>query len=338
MIFNKTSCRTFLASVRKIFKETNGQALIVAALALPVIGGAAALAVDVGHAYVAKTSIQTAVDAGARAGAAILADGGSQADATTAATTFANANLDTAVYLANAVPAVSFPTSTSISVSVEHDVSFYFAPLVGIDSTSVSASATATLASVSGVGANSLVPLAIYCNNDTGCAGVLSVGQNYSLQRYCGNFFKDGATGSSCGNTISDGEVFLVGITFDNNNSNAAFRSAVEDGYSDSVSLGQEARALPGNRNGWRSGMTNRLSDGRNEAYVPIISGLDPTTGTYNIQIADFVKVDISSFVEDGSTDTTTLQITQGAVSTTDFADSGEGLDINSVVGVRLSN
>ncbi|MBT4095764.1 MAG: hypothetical protein HOE85_17515, partial [Nitrospinaceae bacterium] len=78
-----------MASVRKIFKETNGQALIVAALALPVIGGAAALAVDVGHAYVAKTSIQTAVDAGARAGAAILADGGSQADATTAATTFA---------------------------------------------------------------------------------------------------------------------------------------------------------------------------------------------------------------------------------------------------------
>ncbi len=338
MSYKKSSCRKFWASIREILKGTNGQVLAIAALALPVIIGGAALAVDVGHGYVAKTSIQTAVDAGARAGAAILANGGSQADASTAATTFANANLDRVSYLAKAVPTVTFPTSTSISVSVQHDVSLYFAPVVGINSTSVSASATASLAGVASVGANTMAPLAIYCNNTAGCSGVLSVGQNYSLQRYCGNYFQDGASGSSCGNTISAGEVFLVGITFDNNNSNAQFRSAVEDGYSDTVSLAQSARALPGNRNGWRSGMTNRLAAGNNEMYLPVIAGLSPTSGSYNIQVVDFVKVNISSFAATGSTDTTTLQITQGAVSTTDFADSGEGLDINSVVGVRLSD
>ena len=47
--------------------------------------------------------------------------------------------------------------------------------------------------------------------------------------------------------------------------------------------------------------------------------------------------MNISSFAIDGNTDTTTFQIIRGAVSTTDFADDSEGLGIESVVGVRLS-
>ncbi len=84
--------------------------------------------------------------------------------------------------------------------------------------------------------------------------------------------------------------------------------------------------------------MTDRLSAGNNETIIPIIIKLEPVSGTYNIQIADFVKVDISGFAISGSTDTTTLQIIRGAVSTTDFADSSERLGIESLVGVRLSN
>ena len=102
--------------------------------------------------------------------------------------------------------------------------------------------------------------------------------------------------------------------------------------------LGQTARALPGNRNGWRSGMTDRLADGRNEVFIPIIAKLEPVTQTNNIQIVDFVKVSISSFAISGNTDTTTLQIIRGAGSTTEFSDSSQGLGINSVVDVRLSN
>ncbi len=317
---------------------TRGQAIVIAAIALPALAGSAALAVDVGHMYVAKSAIQNAVDAGSRAGAAILAAGGSQADASAEATSFASQNLTGITYLSSATPVITFPTATSVNVAIDHSLSLYFAPVIGINSTSIEAGATASIASVSAVGANELVPLAIYCNNEGGCSGVLSVGQNYALRRYCGNFFADGADGNSCGSTIEDGEVFLVGITFDNSNSNNAFRTAVREGYSDGVELGQEARALPGNRNGWRSGMTDRLTAGNNETIIPIITRLEPVSNDYNIQIADFVKVDISSFVEDGSTDTTTLQIIRGAVSTTDFADSDQGLGIESVVGVRLSN
>jgi hypothetical protein len=162
------------------------------------------------------------------------------------------------------------------------------------------------------------------------------VEQKLSLRRYCGNFFKDSAAGNGCGNAIADGENFLVGITFDNSNSNNQFRTDVRDGYSGTVTLGQSARALPGNRNGWRNGMTDRLADGRGEVVIPIIEKLEPVSGTFKIQIVDFVKVDISSFGISGNTDTTTLQIIRGAVSATDFADSDQGLGINSVVGVRL--
>lgn len=344
MNYKKASSWIFWASVRNILRGTKGQALAIAALALPVIAGGAALAVDVGHAYVAKTAIQTAVDAGARAGAAILADGGSEADATTAATTYANANLDAVSYLANATPTVTFPSSTSISVSVEHDVPFYFAPVVGVDSTSVSASATASLFSVSAVGANSLIPLAIYCNTPTGCAGVLSVGQTYALRRYCGDFFVDGPNENSCGADIADGEVFLIAITYDAYT--GRLRTVFEEGYPKEVELAQLVRPVDnlsywrrGTDDHWRRGMRNRLARGKNETIIPIISPRSQSLmSSYNMQIADFVKVDISSFVQQGFSDTTTLQITQGAVSTTDFADSDEGLGINSVVGVRLSN
>lgn len=318
-------------------RGTKGQIVAIVALALPAIAGGAALAVDVGHIFVAKSAIQTAVDAGARAGTAVLAEGGSQTAATASANSFVSQNLSTIPYLATITPVISFPTSESVKVTIEHNLSLYFARVLGIETAPIANTATAALASVSAVGENTLIPLAIYCNNESGCSGSLTVDQNLTLRRYCGNFFKDGAGGNTCGDAIADGEVFIVGITFDNSNSNAAFRAAVRDGYSGTISLGQSARALPGNRVGWRSGMTARLADGRNEAFIPIIAKLEPTANTFNIQIADFVKVNISSFAISGNTDTTTLQIIRGAVSTTEFSDSSQGLGINSVVGVRLS-
>ena len=319
-------------------RGTKGQIVAIVALALPAIAGGAALAVDVGHIFVAKSAIQTAVDAGARAGTAVLAEGGSQAATTASANSFVSQNLSTIPYLATITPVISFPTSESVKVTIEHNLSLYFARVLGIETAPIANTATAALASVSAVGENTLIPLAIYCNNESGCSGSLAVDQNLTLRRYCGNFFKDGAEGNSCGNAIADGEVFIVGITFDNSNSNAVFWTAVRDGYSGTVSLGQTARALPGNRNGWRSGMTDRLADGRNEAFIPIIAKLEPVTQTNNIQIVDFVKVSISSFAISGNTDTTTLQIIRGAGSTTEFSDSSQGLGINSVVDVRLSN
>ncbi len=168
--------------IRRLFASTRGQAIIIAAIALPALAGSAALAVDVGHIYVAKSAIQNAVDAGSRAGAAILASGGTQAEASAEATSFASQNLTGISCLASATPVITFPTSTSVNVAIDHSLDLFFAPVVGINSTNIAAGATAALASVSAVGENELVPLAIYCNNSAGCAGVLAVGQNYALR------------------------------------------------------------------------------------------------------------------------------------------------------------
>lgn len=322
---------------RKIFRDTRGQVLALIAIGLPVLFGAGAISVDLGHAFLARSVLQNASDAGARAGAAILAAGGTQTAAQAEAVIFANRNVAPSNYLAGAVPVVSFPTPTSIQVSFNFNLGLFFAPVIGINTTPVAATAIAGIAAVNAVLPNTLVPLAVVCNNPAGCAGVLVVGQTWTMRRYCGNFFSDGANGNSCGNSIASNENFLMGVTFDNSNSNSAFRSAVRDGYPGEVSMDQQARALPGNRNGWRSGMTDRLADGRNEMTLAVIRELNPSVGNYNVEIVDFIQVRVTNFTINGNMDTTTFEIIRTSVSTTDFADQNDGLGINSVVGVRLS-
>jgi len=320
-------------------RGARGQALAIVALALPVIMGMGALSVDVGYMYVARAAMQTAADAGARAGAAILAAGGTQSAASTEAASFANQNLSRLSYLSGATPAVTFPTATTIQVNIAHNVPLFFAPVIGINTAGVTTSAGAAISPASNVPSGSMVPLGVYCNNSSGCSGVLAVGQIWTMRRYCGNFFSDGASGNGCGNAIANGENFIAGFTLDDNsNSNSLFRERVYSGYDVQVAYEDPARALPGNRNGWKSGMTDRLSEGRNEMTLAVIRERSPASQTYNIEIADFVQVRVSNFSTSGNTDQLTFEIISTAVSTTSFAGSGEGYGINSVVGVRLSN
>jgi Flp pilus assembly protein TadG len=141
----------FWARFCSIIKRTKGQAFAIAALSLPVLVGGAALAVDVAHIYVAKSVMQNAVDASSRAGASILAEGGTEADATTTATSYALENLSTYSYVANVAPTITFPTSESVNVVLTHAVPLFFAPVFGeaFETISVETEATAGLSSVS---------------------------------------------------------------------------------------------------------------------------------------------------------------------------------------------
>ncbi len=323
--------------LQRLLRRAQGQVLAIFALALPVIFGGGAIAVDLGHLFVARNTMQNAADAGARAGASVLANGGSESDAAAAAADFANQNMTFPSYFSGATPNVTFPTAATVQVSISHDLPLFLAPVIGIDTAPVATTASAVLAAVSTVAPNALVPLAIYCNNPAGCAGTLSVGQSLNLRRYCGNYFMDGPEGNDCGNEIAGGENFLAGITFDDNNSTNDFRTLVRDGYSDAVTLGQLARALPGNRNGWQDGMTDRLAAGQTEMVLPVIREAVSPSGEYNVEIIDFIKVRIHSFSTSGNTDETSFEIIRSQVTTSEFADATQGLNINSVVGVRLS-
>ena len=337
MSCQKSSNGFFKAFLRRFLKDVRGQVAVIFAVSLPVLFGSGAIAVDVGHIFVARNVLQNAVDAGSRAGAVVMANGGQEAEAVTAATNSVNLNFASYRDLAGATSTVTFPTVDSVRVTVNHNLPLYLAPVIGVDLAAVNASATAQFFPVSSVPPYSMAPLAIYCNSQNGCAGAASVGQTMTVRRYCGNYFKNGPAGNACGSTIGNNEVFSVGITFDNSNSNNQFRSDVRDGYAGKVWLNQQARALPGNRSGWRDGMFDRLArTGGNEVIIPVIREASNPTGKYNIEVAEFIKVRISDFTVNGNSDQTSFEIIQTSVSTTDFAVENQGLGINSIVGVRL--
>jgi Flp pilus assembly protein TadG len=324
-------------------RNERGVTLALAALAFPALLGMGALAVDVGYLYVARNVLQNAADAGAMAGANVLAGSGSQSSASQQAVSFASQNIAGIPYLAGSSPIVNFPTGTSVRVRFNRNVGLFFAPVVGFSAANVQVSATAGYAAVNGLPPNGIVPLAIYCNNPGGCSGQLALNQVFSnLKRHCGNFF--GSSGSTCSynpETPADGEVFLTGMTLDDaaDVSNSQFRDEVYGGSPASVSIGQTSRALPGTRQGWASGMSERLAEGRNEMTFVVIERLDPPVGNHNIRVVDFVQVRVDSFsVGHGvKQDTFGFEIIQSPVSSQSFAAQGQGLGLNSVVAVRLS-
>jgi hypothetical protein len=238
-----------------------------------------------------------------------LANGGSQANATAAATNITNLNLADYSNLFIAVPNINYPAANTVQVTMTHNLPLFLAPVIGLNSGAVNSSATAQFFPVATIPPNTMAPLAIYCNNQAGCTGALNLNQNLTTRRYCGNYFANGPSGK--------------GITFNNNNSNNQFRSDVRDGYGGAVSMGQLARALPGNRNGWRDGMIDRLAaPGGNEVILPVIQQSANPSANYNIEILDFIKVRISNFSIMGNTDQTTFEIIQSSISATDFAES----------------
>ncbi len=298
--------------------------------------GMSALAIDVGYLYSIRTSLQRAADAAVLAGAS-----GFKVDTTeahTRANTFAGQNLTG--NLASAATTVTFPTATSIQVTVsDPTVNLFFGGVVGISSAVVSAVASATLQPIT-VLPDSLVPLAIVCgddDDDDGCEGDdLEVGDTYTIRRYCGNYFQDGADGNGCGNDIDDDEVFFQAVTFtQSSNSNAAFRNQVYNGFDEfAIGIGDVVGALPGNRNGWQNGMDNRLAEGRNEMTV---IGVRPTGNGLDMEVYDFIRIRITNFQSQGNTDTTTFEIIRFVTDFTEFRTDGGGYGVDSVAAVQLT-
>jgi hypothetical protein len=315
-----------------------------------------ALAIDMGNLYVARSSLQKAADAGAFAGASGLVI--DQSTATARATNFTNQNIAAHNTVNGAVAAVSFPAANQVRVTASHPaVNLFLGGIVGVTTAPVTATATARFSAVGAVPPG-LVPLAIYCNQPGGCTpGDLRPFNNpRPLQRFCGNFFLDGANGSACGNPIAPGETFLQGITItQNSDSNAVFRDEVYQGYQGTVARHDQVGALPGNRNGWKDGMTDRLLEAaldptRREMTVAVIR---PIGSGVDMEIIDFVRIRVHSFsdvitagtgVGGGgpgggglmNTDITTFEVIE-YVSNGSPSTPGQGLGINSVVKLELT-
>lgn len=323
--------------MRGFWTRKDGQALFLFAAALFVLLGMAALAIDVGYLYTVRSSLQRAADAGCLAGGSGLLV--SQAEASSRGTDFAGRNL-TGI-LSGATTTVSFPAPTTVRVDVSHpQVRLFFGGVLGKPTALVSANAACSVALAGSVWGDA-VPLAVYCNNATGCdGGVLAPGQVHTLKwRYCGNFFEDAAqpggdVKDACGQTVAAGEIFVQGITFElPPESTAVLREEVYNGLQRNLNIGDVVGALPGDRVGWRSGMEDRLREERREMTF---IGVRPQTDRRMMEVVDFIKVRVTDFRRQGPTERITFEILQVVTSTSFASGGGARYGVNSVYGVQL--
>jgi len=123
-----------------------GQGLVLGALALFVVAGFAALAIDVGQAMHERRELQKAADAAALAGAGELPF--SAGDALAIAQEWAEKNgIDVAGELSSVEVTSTHAPNDTITVQVERDVPYLFARVLGFDSQTIHATATARVGS-----------------------------------------------------------------------------------------------------------------------------------------------------------------------------------------------
>ena len=136
----------------RLFDDSRGSVLVLSVAALTVLVGSAALAVDLGMLVTARTQSQRAADAGALAGAMILADPtGLESEARQEAREFANKHdiMGINAQVTDADVDVIMDSS-KVRVRVRHSVPTVFARIFGADSVDVATVAAARAAPAGG--------------------------------------------------------------------------------------------------------------------------------------------------------------------------------------------
>lgn len=144
------------ALLRPIRHRHPGQTFLLVSIAIAMLVGIAAVAVDIGNLWTTRRLMQSAADAGAVAGADEIAIGGSSSDITTAAQDaashngFANGGTRPGATATITVAVHNPPTSGSyaansnaVEVDVSEDQPTYFMRVFGWHSVPVSTTATA---------------------------------------------------------------------------------------------------------------------------------------------------------------------------------------------------
>ncbi len=142
----------------KRLRGNRGQALVIFALALFVLMGVAALAIDVGHMYAVRNELQRSADAGALAGASAFQEGPwDNTDLSSATMVLADARARSfasrdpvaqAPLDAGGDVTVTFPAADRIQVTTRRTVSLSFARVLGVPTQAINATAVAEAAIV----------------------------------------------------------------------------------------------------------------------------------------------------------------------------------------------
>lgn len=212
------------------FRKSRGQSIPMLALAMTVLAGSASLATDIAGYYYAWYRIQQGADAAVLSAAGYLpAD---PATALSSAPTYANSN---GIQNAEIVSTTVAPNNQSLTMSVKRSVNFTFARVLGISSATVAASATAQVVAVGK--ADGAAPFGVDYNTPRVYGQLVTLHQGFAP----GNWdpLALGGDGAS---------------TYLNN---------VENGYSETVSIGDSLQLEPGQMMGpTQTGVNYRISQG----------------------------------------------------------------------------
>jgi Flp pilus assembly protein TadG len=205
--------------LRRLRRRPSGQTFLLISIALVVLLGVSALAVDIGDLWTTRRLMQSAADAGAVAGADEIAIGGTSTAITAAAKDAASHNgfadggtrpgtTDT-ITVAVHNPPTSGPyaaNSNAVEVDVSQTQPTYFMKVLGMQTVPVSTTAVAVT-----LGSGSCV-----YSLDPGASGATTVGGTASLTSACGlydNSSSSSALTVSGGGTITAPLVGVVGGT-----------------------------------------------------------------------------------------------------------------------------
>lgn len=209
-------------------KSEKGTATIIVALCMTVIFGFSALVIDIGVVSYEKSRISNAVDAAALAGAQELIN--NKSNVYNIVNQYLEKNdvdpMDAEIVLSD--------SDTKVSVTVNKDVNYYFARILGFDKANVKTKAVAICAPVIGV-YEGIRPFAIEQQT-------LDFEQTYTL--------KEGGGGGSNGN---------YGALALNGNGSSTYVSNIVNGYNGHLRVGDTVDTETGNMSGPTSQGINTL-------------------------------------------------------------------------------
>lgn len=225
----------------RIIKNEKGNALVIVALAMIVIMGFSALAIDVGAMFTARNQLQAAVDAAALAGASGLLI--SQGEATNRAITFAGLNNCINQPVAITSADVTFPTPDRVQVQANRPLSLFFASVLGLNTANITAMAVAELGKV--VSTGDLKPWAIPdLNYPLGVQVILKAGELGAPGTSSGFFYPVDFPPLNKGNPVTGAQAYLENIMY---------------GASEPVEIGDILLVEPGNMVGPTAAGVNYL-------------------------------------------------------------------------------
>lgn len=249
---------------RKRFSK--GQMAVVMTLALATLLGAMALGTDVAILYFNWVQLQKAADAGALAGATKLdAVSGDSTNAQLASQYAdgyaclnginASAN-DSATVCPSPVNNPSYvdqilftnvdPTNTQVSLGVERQVPYYFARVMGLTTGKVAAQATAK---VEPAGTCRVFPALLNCPSSSCSVNDLSFGSPVNFGIKFDNVCQTSTSPTGCTQT-ADNPGNWGWLNVGQGQGGSQLKTAIEGGYSSSVTIGQTLNTVTGGKDG----------------------------------------------------------------------------------------